>query len=177
MRRRNWARRTSCADVWPAKSGTSRPTCFLKSIQRKRFLSTFTLSYPKTCFAIVLGKNTTKHTRAHAQIMSTTLVMHAIQDEHIQKPFVFPTTILQNFSPRTLAEIIKQLHDLNVFKPRNKEELTKDQLGKCLRFVTLIKDKRCGNIKEELVMMVNRRGLTFQRKKHKLQQLVLIALC
>ena len=41
----------------------------------------------------------------------------------------------------------KQLHDLNVFKPHHKEELTKDQLDKCLRLITLIKEKRCGKIK------------------------------
>ena len=40
-----------------------------------------------------------------------------------------------------------QLHDLDVFKPRHKDELTAQQLSECLRLITLIKEKRTGTIK------------------------------
>ena len=40
-----------------------------------------------------------------------------------------------------------QLHDLDVFKPRHKNDLSEDQLKECLRLITLIKEKRCGKIK------------------------------
>ena len=40
-----------------------------------------------------------------------------------------------------------QLHDLDVFKPRHKSDLTEDQLRECLRLIILIKENRCGKIK------------------------------
>ena len=44
-----------------------------------------------------------------------------------------------------------QLNDLNVFKPRHKDELTKEQIDECLRLITVIKEKRCGKIKGRAV--------------------------
>ena len=41
----------------------------------------------------------------------------------------------------------KQLHDLGVFKPRSKTDLTGQQLKDCLRLITVIKEKRTGDLK------------------------------
>jgi hypothetical protein len=41
----------------------------------------------------------------------------------------------------------KQLHDLGVFKPRFKNDLTGQQIKECLRLITVIKEKRTGDLK------------------------------
>lgn len=48
---------------------------------------------------------------------------------------------------QVILKEFKQLHDLSVFIPRHKDELNQEQLDLCLRLITMIKEKRNGNLK------------------------------
>jgi hypothetical protein len=43
---------------------------------------------------------------------------------------------------------MKQLHDMNVFKPVHKSSLTLQEILKTLGSIIFIKERRCGRIKE-----------------------------
>ena len=57
---------------------------------------------------------------------------------------------IQKYSDVAIQAIVKefrQLGDLNVFNPKLASTLTKEQMAKALRSITVIKEKRCGRIK------------------------------
>ena len=77
-------------------------------------------------------------------------------------------------STQAILEEYTQLHNLNVFKPKHKRDLKQEQIDKCLRLITLIKQKRCGKIKGEHVQTVCLNESTSLKRKQKHQQSALI---
>jgi hypothetical protein len=68
----------------------------------------------------------------------------------------------------TMAEM-KQLPDMNVFKPVHKSSLTRQEILKTLGSIILIKEKDVGASKQEHVQTVDLRGYYTKSMKHRCQ--------